>query len=109
MNQNKYPVNNYIPYNPDNLTGCEFGRSLGESLDRQKYKKITKNPHYHFANCYITNFDLIHHECRGDKLENSREYYETIYKEAVNKEIKEDKQKQILYRKQQTVKEKMFF
>ena len=93
MNQNKYPVNNYVPYNPDNLTGCGFGRSLGESLDRQKYEKITENPQYHFANCYVTNFDLIHHECRGDKLENSKKYYETICKKAVNKEIKEHEQK----------------
>ena len=93
MNQNKYPVNNYVPYNPDNLTGCGFGRSLGESLDRQKYEKITENPQYHFANCYVTNFDLIHHECRGAKLENSKKYYETICKKAVNKEIKEHEQK----------------
>ena len=93
MNQNKYPVNNYVPYNPDNLTGCGFGRSLGESLDRQKYEKIRENLQYHFANCYVTNFDLIHHECRGDKLENSKKYYETICKKAVNKEIKEHEQK----------------
>ena len=93
MNQNKYPVNNYVPYNPDNLTGCGFGRSLGESLDRQKYEKITENPQYHLSNCYVTNFDLIHHECRGDKLENSKKYYETICKKAVNKEIKEHEQK----------------
>ena len=54
---------------------------------------LTKLTECGFANCYVTNFDLIHHECRGDKLENSKKYYETICKKAVNKEIKEHEQK----------------
>ena len=92
MNQNKYPVTNYVPHNPDNyLTKSTFEHSLGDTLDRQKYQKIMDNPRYHFANSYVTNFDIIHHECRGDKLENSKKYYETIYKEAVDKEIQENK------------------
>ena len=92
MNQNKYPVKNYVPYNPDNyLTKDTFEHSLGDTLDRQKYQKIINEPSYHFKNSYVTNFDIIHHECRGDKLENSKKYYETIYKEAVNKQIEENK------------------
>ena len=92
MNQSKYPVTNYVPYNPDNYLSegtCEH--SLGDTLDRQKYQKIINNPNYHFTNSFITNFDIIHHECRGDKLEHTREYYETIYKESVDKEIEENK------------------
>ena len=90
---NKYPVNNYVPYNPDNVTKGGFGRSLGESLDQQKYEKIIKNPQEHFINSYVTNFDLINNECRGDKLENSRKYYETIFKEKIDKEINENQTK----------------
>ena len=93
MNQNKYPVNNYVPYNPSNLTERGFGRSLGESLDKQKYEKIIENPQYHFRNSFVINFDIIHHECRGDKLQNSKKYYETISKEAVNREIPKNEQK----------------
>ena len=92
MNQNKYPVTNYVPHNPDNyLTRGTFEHSLGDTLDRQKYQKIMDDPKYHFANSYVTNFDIIHHECRGDKLENSKKYYETIYKKTVDEEIQENK------------------
>ena len=92
MNQNKYPVENYVPYNPNNhLTEGTFGHSLGDTLDRQKHQRIINNPNYHFKNSYVINFDIIHHECRGDKLEHSRKYYETIHKESVDKQIEENK------------------
>ena len=91
MNQNKYPVENYVPYNPDKyLASGGFGHSLGYTLDKHKYEKFINDPGYHFANSYVTNFDLIHHQCRGDKLKHSRKYYETIYKNKVNEEIKKD-------------------
>ena len=94
MNRNKYPVKNYVPYNPDNyLTKGGFGHSLGDTLDKQKYIKIIENLQYHFTNSYITNFDLIHHECRGDKLENNKKHYETIYKEALDSEITANEKK----------------
>ena len=32
----------------------------------------------HFANAKVINLDIIHHECQGDKLNNPREYYQTI-------------------------------
>lgn len=90
MNRNKYPVGNYVPYNPDKeLSSAIHGHSLDYSLNKSKYEKIINNPEFHFQNSYITNFDLINHECRGDKLQNSRKFYETIFKETVNKEIQE--------------------
>ena len=92
MNQNKYPVTNYVPYNPNNyLTKGICEHSLGDTLDREKYQKIINNPNYHFTNSYVTNFDIIHHECRGGKLQNSKKDYETISKEAVDKEIARNK------------------
>ena len=33
----------------------------------------------HFSHAKITNFDLIHHQCRGDKLQNLQHYYETVF------------------------------
>ena len=44
------------------------------------FNKIIQNPDEHFEKTFITNFDLIHHQCRGDKLSHSREYYETLFK-----------------------------
>ena len=50
------------------------------------FNEIVNDLDYHFENCFVTNFDLIHHECRGDELSHSRKYYETIF----NKKIKEE-------------------
>ena len=92
MNQSKYPVSNYVPFNPNNyLTEPSREHSLGDTLDKERYEKIVNNPSCHFKNSFITNFDIIHHECRGDKLEHSRKYYETIHKESVDKQIEENK------------------
>ena len=33
----------------------------------------------HFSRAKTINFDIIHHQCCGDPLQNSRQYYETIF------------------------------
>ena len=88
MNRNKYPINNYVPYNPDkDLNSSKHERSLDYVLNKDKYERIINEPEFHFQNSYITNFDLINNECRGDKLQHSRKYYETIFKQKINEEI----------------------
>lgn len=88
MNSNRYPVVNYVPYNPSKqIESVNFGHSLQYTLEKQKYERIVNNPKYHFQNCYITNFDLIHNECRGDTLEHSKKYYSTIFNKNINKEF----------------------
>ena len=54
------------------------------------FTKIVNDPDYHFNNSYVTNFDLIHHECRGDELSHTKKYYETIYKKNIKEEIDSD-------------------
>ena len=88
MNSEKYPIQNYVPINP--RLNSNFGHDLGFTLQKMTFKKIVDDPDYHFQNSYITNFDLIHHECRGDELSHSREHYETIFKKNINDEIKCD-------------------
>ena len=51
------------------------------------FNEIINNTDYHFENSYITNFDLIHHNCRGDPLNHTKKYYETISYEKLNIEI----------------------
>ena len=51
------------------------------------FNEIINDPEYHFKNSYVTNFDLIHNECRGDELHFSRKYYETIAYKRFNEEI----------------------
>ena len=89
MNSKRYPTQNYVPHNTENnFYGRE--RDLDSTLKKMTFGKIVTDPDYHFQNCYVTNFDLIHHECRGDPLSNSREHYETIYKKKLNDEIKSE-------------------
>ena len=88
MYSNKYPMNNYVPYNPDkDLSSKRFGNSLGDTLDREKYERIINDPEYHFENSYIINFDIINHQCRGHKLKDSVRNYRTISKEKIESEI----------------------
>ena len=59
---------------------------LDLTLKQMTFNEIVNDPDYHFENSYVSNFDLIHHECRGDELSYSKKHYETIS----NKKIKEE-------------------
>ena len=84
----KYPVNSYIP------TKVTETDDLHSKLKKMTYDEIIEDFDCHFKNCYVTNFDLIHHECRGDKLNFSRKFYETIFYNKVKENLrKENKEK----------------
>ena len=87
----KYPVNSYVP-----TKVTETDKDLDLKLKEMKYNDIVKDCDFHFENCYITNFDLIHHECRGDKLQFSRKFYETIFYDSVKKNLDEINQEKFL-------------
>ena len=77
-------VNNYVPDYPST------NYYLHDTLLKNKYKKIMENKKEYFSKAKVVSFDIIHHECRGDPLENSVKYYETIYKEDLRRAKKED-------------------
>ena len=54
------------------------------------FNEIVNDPGHHFENCYIINFDLIHHQCRGDELSYSKKHYETISNKKIKEEIVSD-------------------
>ena len=58
----RYPVNSYVPRKVD------YVYDLHTRLNKTRYDEILNDLDGHFKNCYVTNFDLINHECRGDKL-----------------------------------------
>ena len=87
----KYPVNSYVP-----TKVTETDKDLDLKLKEMKYNDIVKDCDFHFENCYITNFDLIHHECRGDKLQFNRKFYETIFYDSVKKNLDEINQEKFL-------------
>ena len=82
----KYPVNSYIPTKVDKVY------DLHSRLNKDKYDKILNDLDYHFKNCFVTNFDLINHERRGDKLEYSKKFYQTVFYDQVKKNIDIQKQ-----------------
>ena len=84
MNSSTYPSQNYVPTKVKPRTAYD---TLDDTLNRMTFNEIINNSDYHFENTYITNFDLIHHDCRGDPLEHTKEYYETISYEKLNNEI----------------------
>ena len=86
MNSKKYPIQNYIPTNPK-LYNKNDKFDLDARLKQMTFNEIINDPEYHFKNSYVTNFDLIHNECRGDELHFSRKHYETIAYKRFNEEI----------------------
>ena len=91
MNSTNYPIQNYVPTNPSK--DKKFF-DLDMTLKRMTFEEIIADPEFHFENSCITNFDLIHHECRGDRLSFSRKYYETISHKKFNDEITDNANQQ---------------
>ena len=58
-----------------------------------KFNEIIENSDSYFENVKLTNFDLIHNECNGSELSYSRAYYQTLFKEKIDSEITDQKQK----------------
>ena len=83
-------MNSYIP------TKVTEVHDLNSRLNKMKYDEIMSDLEYHFQNCYITNFDKIHHECRGDKLNFSKKYYETIFYDQLIQNISYDDQEKFI-------------
>ena len=87
----KYPVNSYVP-----TKVTETDKDLHSRLAEMTYNEIIEDFDYHFKNCYLTNFDLIHHECRGSKLEFSKKFYETIFYDKVKENLSEENKEKFL-------------
>ena len=77
-------MQSYVPTKVKQRTPFD---SLDDTLRRMTFNEIISNPDYHFKNSFVTNFDLIHHQCCGDPLEHDRKYYETIFYEKLTSEI----------------------
>ena len=58
-----------------------------------KFNEIIENTDSYFENVKLTNFDLIHNECNGSEFSYSRGYYQTLFKEKLDSEITDQKQK----------------
>ena len=82
MNSTKYPIQKRT----DQPITDKKVYDLDITLKRMTFEQIIADPEFIFENSYITNFDLIHDECRGYRHSCSRKYYETISYKKLNDE-----------------------
>ena len=58
-----------------------------------KFDEIIESSDSYFENVKLSNFNLIHHKCRSGELSFSKKHYQTLYKEKLNSEFIDSKQK----------------
>ena len=85
-NDKKILRNSYVPTRAKFYNKHDKG-DLDTRLQQDTYNEIISNSDEYFEKVTITNFDLMHHQCRGDKLTHDRKYYETLFKKKVDFEF----------------------
>ena len=93
MAQKTLLTNSYIPTRPKKYNNQQDRFDLDDRLNQMKFNEIIENSDSYFENVKLTNFDLIHNECNGSELSYSRGYYQTLFKEKLDSEITDQKQK----------------
>ena len=86
-------TNSDIPTRPKKYNQQQDRFYLEDRLNQMKFDEIIKNSDSYFENVKLSNFNLIHHECRGGELSFSKKHYQTLYKEKLNSEFIDSKQK----------------
>ena len=89
-------TNSYIPTRPKKYNNQQDRFDLDDRLNQMKFNEIIENSDSYFENVKLTNFDLIHNECNGSELSYSRGYYQSLFKEKLDSEITDQKQKNSL-------------
>ena len=79
MNNKKEVIltNRYVPTRPKLYDHDEM--DLHTRFLISNYNSVISDPDSYFEKVKIINFDIINNVCRGDKLEHSVEYYETLF------------------------------
>ena len=86
-------TNSYISIQPKKYNYRQDRFDLDDRLNQMKFNEIMENSDFYFENVKLTNFDLIHNDCNGSDLSYSRSYYQTLFKEKLDSEITDQKQK----------------
>ena len=84
MTESKKPIigNSYVVPYPGNYFDLRwYERDFFGYFNHLKYQEMIKNPTNYFSRKKVVNFDVINHECCGDKLEDSYKEYKTIKKD----------------------------
>ena len=65
-------------------------------IDWLKDKEMTDNPDEYFKKKKVVNFDIIHHECRGEFLHKSYKEHKTVVSDDLKEYPQYDKEKSVL-------------
>ena len=82
---NKVVANKYVPtFQEDCFKLPWYDRGMMSYIDNVKYKTIRDDPDQYFDDVKVVNFDIIHHECNGDKLIGDYKDYKTFKTEDLS-------------------------
>ena len=69
MEKLTFSSSSYVPKYSENYFNLpSYKRDMMTYYDYLKYKEMSDNPENYFSKKKVVNFDLIHHQCRGDPL-----------------------------------------
>ena len=73
-----------------------YERDLMRYSDWLKFKEMIDDPDAYFKKKEVVNFDIIHHECRGEQLQKSYKEHKTVVLDDVKEYSNYDKIKTLL-------------
>ena len=71
-------INEYIPTKGKTEFKWYEHYLLMPYIDDLKYNEFIENTDEYFQKAKIINFDIIHHECKGDELEYSKSFIKQL-------------------------------
>ena len=86
-------TNSYVPTRPKLYDHDEI--DLHTRFLISNYNSVISDPDGYFEKAKFINFDVINNVCRGDKLEHSVKYYETLFKKKVDEELSDELHKNL--------------
>ena len=105
VSDRKILKNSYVPTRAKIYNKYDKG-DLDTRFQQVDYDEIISNSDEYFEKVTITNFDLIHHQCRGDKPLHDRKYYKTLFKKTVAHELNKQLHRDIFLSSAQRCKRK---
>ena len=65
-------------------------------IDQLEYERFSNDRDHYLKNVKLTNFDIIHSQCRGDERKHCDKFYQTITNENLEKMLPTIKRKLLL-------------
>ena len=95
-NKNLFFGHKYVPEYAKNYYRLPWDeRDFMTYYDYLKYKEMSDQPDHYFWNKKVVNFDIIHHECRGDPLQQNYKEHQTVHNGDFKKYPDQEKNKTV--------------